>query len=739
VQKTIFIICLLVALSSPRFRAGDSAALDYKLTLQELQLMREREAQDNLDIRASASWNTTGLESYCRGPWLTDFPGQPVIGRVNGRIKTILKNKNIRDVRLIDELLCMMWALRSERSDYYRNPDLAAVISEKISHLNEMLSSWSITGKKVKHKISRATSTAAVWALCNELRQNKDKFKSFPAGEVDKLEKSVRISAITMCQPTPAGSLWVWQTRQPWRVARLMMTHLVAYKITGKDSYLESISDCLTFLEQDICSLGGFRYSSIDPLPNVQTYMDQTLLEMGNFYLHAVDEKTLKFRKRLKGIFEKMKDNYIYRALPVGTYDYSAVPNGMGVCKTLWATPPFAYGPMVLAMATGDGVNATISRYMAYYFMGYPGEMFHSFYLTLKFAEEMKEIEPAPLPDKYILYDRSIAGIRTLDSNLSCVFNLVPGAGTVVGARTAVKPERRYLGWRGSYGSILQAVFPEVGRTPWKYSEKGPYNRRSSMRNPGWYDTDGDKVRSSEWAAFTASYKLKGAKNSKADKAYSWQVRQVWFYLEKHLFGLVVNESLAKQQAPYVAQLIQFNRLGKLIETDSGEYSAGDFSVRLIEHNYPLVEKGLCDGYSAEKPVSGFTGKEIRLADNPTDNKTPAQYEKGNRFFVILDIAEKHAAEKVFQVEEFTEAGCIGLKIKSKTKNYIILYRINPDVGKIKLQQFDVPLTAWAYSGEKQRQQWFDRRRPSHDREKPEDFYYQLPEHGAMVLCWESK
>lgn len=723
---------------------GNPLAWDYSLSLKELEIDREQEAVTTAELLKNATWQTSGLESYTKGPWITSDPRESSIARIEAGIKGILKTGRIRDGRLPGTMACMVWCFTHENSTFCKKPELEKAILEKLPRLNEITESW--RGAE-KHKLSRASATFPVWDLCQLLRANKDQFTNFPEDQIAELEKSVTASAQAMLKPDKKGSLWVWQTRQPWRLARTMTVMLAGYKLTQDEKFLEYADLCLKFLHKDVTELGGFRYSSLDPLPNVQSYMDQTIMELGNFYIHADDEKTKPLHEETKRLLERIKDNYIYRGLPAGTYDYSAVPLGNGLCKTLWHFPPNFYGPGVVAMATGSGANATIARYMSYYFMGLPGELGYGIYASLKISDKFKNIKPEPLPNKYIVKDDSIDGIRILDENYACVFNQYPGAPTIVGARTAEKPARRYLGWRGAYSTVLQAVRPEVGRGPWKWKEKGPYNVRNAFFNVGRFTIHGDRFVHKDWAAYAASYKLPRANNSSAKDKFPWQVQQLWFYHSKQLVGFVSITSLEEQKAPYIAECIQFNNLNnintgndkntEIEKIGDKDFCAGDFRIKILEHNFPIVETTYCKRYCLDKPMKGLMGREIRLADNPTDNKV-ATYKSGEQYFALLNICEKNRAEEKIAVEKITNPDFIGLKIKTAKKIFYLVYRKDPGPAKIMPLKLEIPLDASVYCGDVQHKAWVARRHPSRDRKNPQEFYYTLPQYGLMVFSWNN-
>jgi hypothetical protein len=362
-------------------------------------------------------------------------------------------------------------------------------------------------------------------------------------------------------------------------------------------------------------------------------------------------------------------------------------------------------------------------------------------YLSIRFSDKMRTLKPAPLPNRYIVKDDPVRGIRILDDNFACVFSCVHDASTIIGARTAQVPDKRDLGWNGLYGTVLQAVAPEVGRVPWKFEPDGQCHARSARRVIGCYATFNDRCLSSKFAAFSVSYRLEGAKKSEAKSSHPWQVHQIWFYAHKTMFGLIKIVSLENQKAPYVGQCIQFNHVEEIRRTDAdaNAYEAGAFSVRILETNFPLNEITRCRSYIAERFYEEMRGREIRLTDAFTDNADSHMYPAGHEFTTLLSISSLEGGTEQIHVKEMQMDDSIGMKISFGEKAYLVAYRIRPGVGKMYPQEMNLPLTAAFWPGERQKEAWYDRRHPSREPDTPEKFYFNLPQYAIMLLAWETK
>ena len=689
---------------------------------------------------AEAQWQETGLESYRRGAWLTEDPTTNIIERIEQPVPKMLAGTAKGRESVIPETLAgLAWMFGSERSRFHGDPRLARLIVEKLMELDERVRSWRVTDRKASHRFSRASTTAMVWEICHSLRQADALFGKapdageggavpFPEATVAELEKSALASARVMAQPTAQGHAWVWRTRQPWRVARLMTTMMAGYKLSGDKAFLKDIPGWFRYLEEDVHDLGGLRYSSIDPLPNVQWYTDHTLKELANLYLMAVDDATEPIAGELRSLFGKLKDTYIYRALPAGTYDYSAVP----WLKRLWHNPPGCFGPAAVALITGDGRNATIARYMAHYYTGMPSELRYVTLASLKMMDAIRDVEPEPIPNRYIVKDDSLRGVRGLLDDYSFVLNRGPALFTVVGAKVAKAPERRYLGYWGTYSTVLQGVTPEVGNRPWGFGSRKGYNRRSASHVTAFEFAEGDRIVRDGFAALAASYRpQKGSYWGGVPQSSDWQVHQLWLAAGKRLIGLVTLTSLKQQTAPYVAARIHFAFTEQIELLEEDLYRAQDFTVRVVESSFPNREVGPSENYVNEpKP----RGKEIRLADHPTDN-AQAQYRAAQSFHCLLDIDAARPAGSA-QVERVTHEGLLGVKAVFAGAAYLMLYRTERDALQVVPSEFGIPEEARILAGETAKSHWLDRRHPSRDPEDPSKFYYLLPQHGLLLATW---
>ncbi|MDP7253551.1 MAG: hypothetical protein QGF00_28390 [Planctomycetota bacterium] len=689
-------------------------------------------------------WQTTGLESYRRGPWLTEDPTKNIIERMEQPVPKMFEGHGPRDSVLPEALTAMAWMFGSKRSRFHGDPRLAAFIAGKLKALDSGIQSWRITDRKVSHKFSRASCTSMVWEMCHYLRKAKALFSKkvpFPEQAISEIEKSVLTSARVMSEPTAAGHEWVWRTRQPWRIARLMATMMAGYKLSGDAGFLKDVPGWFKYLEEDVHDLGGLRYSSIDPLPNVQWYTDHTLKELANLYLMADDKPTAHIRDKLRHLFQRLKDHYVYRALPADTYDYSAVPWP----KRLWHNPPGCFGPGAIALVTGDGRNATIARYMAWYYTGMPSELRYVTLASFKVMDAIREVEPEPIPNRYVVKDDSIRGVRGLDDNYSFVFNRGPALFTVVGAKTAKVPDRRYLGYRGTYSTVLQGVTPEVGNRPWKFGATNGYHRRSANHVTAFEFTRGDRIvvpaiqseKSSEppggisttIASIAASYRPQaGSYWGGIPNSSDWQIHQLWLAVGKRLVGLMTVTSLKDQKAPYVAIRTHFAVVDEITEVKERLYRAGDFSVSVIDTNFPNREIGLSETYANEpKP----RGKEIRLSDHPTDNQ-PADYTAGQTFHCLIDITAGET-DGASQIERVAHDELLGFKASFGNRSFVLIYNTRRDAQRVIPVELGIPAKARVNTGETSKAHWLDRRHPSRDPEMPEQFYYVLPQNGMLL------
>jgi len=658
-----------------------------------------------------------------------------VAGRIVRTMTDSMKrNAEITDSRLPDAVACMAWAFGAEASGLRGDPALEAYLLSKLDRLAKLIADW--RGAE-DHRLSRASTTITIVDACRSMRASRDLYTRFPEATVADLEASALASARAMSQPTADGHQWVLDTRQPWRVARLMVTLMAGYRLTGDASFLESMPKWFEFLEADVHDLGGLRYSSVDPLANVPWYTDHTLLELGNLWMLADDEPTKPIRERLRRFGQRVTTSYMHRGLPPGTHDYSAVPWP----KAVWHNPPCAYGPAAIALLTDDGANVTLARYMIHHYTGIPGDFRYSSLILMHMAARLKSMTPQPMPDRYVVPDSSVRGVRGLDGDYAFVLHRGTSLWTAVGARVAARPERRYLGYWGTYSSVLAGVTPEIGSRPWKYigdknkddPETGLFERRSSHRVTGWSFSDGDRIVSDGWAALGVSYRpMLGSYWAHMDpQRTDWQVHQVWLALGRRLVGLVTITPLTEQEAPYVANRVQFGFVERIEKKDDQHFVAEDFVVRLVDHNFPVVETGPCEAYCNEPVLRGI---EIRQADRPTDAQ-PAAYAPGQTFYSLLTIDSSQAGAEPVRVDRRKHDELLAFDVTDETTHYLVLYRDQPGLVAVMPQELGIPAHASPHSGDAQKAAWLDRLRPN--RHEPEKAHYWLASYSLMVFQWD--
>ena len=134
--------------------------------------------------------------------------------------------------------------------------------------------------------------------------------------------------------------------------------------------------------------------------------------------------------------------------------------------------------------------------------------------------------------------------------------------------------------------------------------------------------------------------------------------------------------------------------------------------------------------------MEGLRGREVRLLDMPTDNPDLQQYSAGKSFSTLLTLGHTDAADRDVTVERVSVDGFLALRIAWGGETYLLAYRTDPDVGRLDPKTLGIPLRAAFQPGRRQRADWYDRRHPSRDRDVPDEFYYNLPQHGVMLLHW---
>jgi hypothetical protein len=254
---------------------------------------------------------------------------------------------------------------------------------------------------------------------------------------------------------------------------------------------------------------------------------------------------------------------------PHGTHYHAAI-----WWKEQWRT--FWPGAVALAAAaTGDGQLAEIALQMARKSTGH----------DRKFADwavhgykqmALRQVEPQPRADNYVMQDPDIGGLRVKFGQLSSVFSTNSYGYTLAGTMTP--------------SSGLAGAYPMVRIDPLAHNPKYQFSNYhiAGLRKPGvMVDIH------QEAAAAAGSYVPHDQKTTWRDPHRSgpWQVRQAWLFLPDRLVGLMTLRTTGEARARSAEHIFRL-MTGEVSPAGDGAFEAGDLQLQVGPTNlsHVLVE-----------------------------------------------------------------------------------------------------------------------------------------------------
>ncbi len=340
----------------------------------------------------------------------------------------------------------------------------------------------------------------------------------------------------------------------------------LAHRFWGDDRYLASARDMLDGLEAHLLPDGGLNY--IGPETEIPCYHDLNVYWIARYYDLTGDERAR----------DLLALTVAYYPL---TYSDEGRPEYYTDCwwKHYWSDGS-AGGPEIIAGITGDPHNKWLADRLLER-VG-PGDSYRAIYAGLFYRDD---IEPQPLPDSCLRFDRNIGGPRGRFG--SWYFAGVTGGGardTFVGAMVCDPARADPLN-----GAFLAASI-EVG-----LGGEGP-RHRTALYTSGPDDLT-DVALAGEAAAVAARYSPRAPYiNSVPDPKVPptpWRATQLWLLTRHGLLGLVELEATEEQTVPRLAGELRFGPTLPLVHDQAqGLFRCGPVTLRLLEHTFAAVEAG---------------------------------------------------------------------------------------------------------------------------------------------------
>lgn len=426
----------------------------------------------------------------------------------------------------------------------------------------------------------------------------------------------------------------------------------LAGKLYDEPKYLERAHEFVFHLEERLLPKGAFHYDA--STTELSTYHSLNISCLARYYDITGDTlaKTL------------IKRTVEYYPLTFGPY---------GITERTpytWFKRQMSYeagytGAEIVAWFTGDGRNK--------YFASESIDKNASVYAVDYWRNNIKPVKPA---DHFVCYDPNINGVRGRFDRFSWVGSLRHG--TAVDAFAGVMIANKKPG-ENALNASLELVTPEIGM---EESDDLLYKRAAFTTGEHFIQ---DLIIGDEFGALAVSYHLHKAWKEYPDfeeavnKAYPWNVQQVWLFLENNLVGLMYMISEQEQEVIYAktrVRVIPHNSLEKL---SAAMYAANQLRIKIHGNTFSKVTIGDAVNTAQRRFSQNRLGSTIHFTEN---KKT---YNKGETFKLALE-AYPDWNESVEEYSEMNLKGLKGFKIRKGEDQYIVLFNPGSEPVNISLQ-----------------------------------------------------
>ena len=286
------------------------------------------------------------------------------------------------------------------------------------------------------------------------------------------------------------------------------------------------------------------------------------------------------------------------------------------------------------------------------------------------------DVKPLPLPDRYTIFDRNIAGPRAWYGRFNYAATLRPIPETEPGLVTLMGAQ--VTDTNSEIGQVLMGVYPRVKLKAQSIGEDGKFSRQSFA----WL-TSGLKasvVMGRTFSAVAGSYRLHQYGSSTKGPDSDWNGRQLWLGLPDRIVGLLeVSAAKADAKAFGLEGVLRLGTGGtvngkavKIAPAGHEAWRYGDLLVTVLGHNYTSIE-------TPEVPfrLPKFPNTEIRLFDvresAGTQGATPFAYPASASHWFLVEIRPAWVTNPATVSRIDLPAGVLGFEIAVGPKRFMLL------------------------------------------------------------------
>lgn len=284
------------------------------------------------------------------------------------------------------------------------------------------------------------------------------------------------------------------------------------------------------------------------------------------------------------------------------------------------------------------------------------------------------DVEPAPLPDNYTVFDRNINGPRARYGSFSYTVNGRMKETSPIGNQTFV-------------GSIIVDQVKEDSVYPLNAALLGVFPGVRVKEGAGFWDRNATYSSNEKpvlsmgrnFSAFSVSYDLTGQSAGPSAWETGWKGRQQWILLEDRIIGVMETYCTESQQAYEATARIRlgYGRSGVLNKKEiqqlgNDQFAYGDIRVKLHDYNYAGTDIR-AGGVFRDEPLYAT---DITLVDEKSmaeGNQELKTYDANTPYYFIMELKPAWAQGEATVTREQKDGLSI-LNVSVNGKKYTSFY-----------------------------------------------------------------
>jgi hypothetical protein len=377
-----------------------------------------------------------------------------------------------------------------------------------------------------------------------------------------------------------------------------------AYLVYGDDRYKASASEFVQAMDKFLRPPGAWLYYlSSTPIP---LYHGFEVTFLGRYYQLSHDESAADQLRRTAKF-------YPYTFAPENTVEYSSAP----WWKQGWNPVGGPYHAVELvAWVSGDPYNRWFAdlrakQFEPYYWVVYYGEAWD--------AAQAKPVAPLPFPDRYVVEDKSVDGLRGRFGAFSWVG--ARGKNTISFGGAMLANAAMPLGYDG------YVQFAHLGIRVPGTDGKPYFNAIRLIGDPASIPTPGAQSLDKESAALAVRYtpRLQG----KPDASYDdWTVDEIWQYMPTAVVAAFEATALKDNPGTLPEGLVRLGPIARPHALDGKSFNIGGLNGKILASDFDAI--AMADGEPDELAHDARVNVSLKFS-SPLATIT-----KGQRFGYII-------------------------------------------------------------------------------------------------------